>query len=86
MTKQILILMSDTGGGHRSSADALSAGFTRHAGTAVNVRSSTCCARSPALPVSSNSRRLPVSRQPHAAALASLLARPGTGSPGDIHD
>ena len=38
MTKQILILMSDTGGGHRSSADALSAGFTRHAGAAVNVR------------------------------------------------
>ena len=30
--------MSDTGGGHRSSAAALSAGFTRHAGAAVNIQ------------------------------------------------
>ncbi|MEZ4715570.1 MAG: hypothetical protein R2851_05690 [Caldilineaceae bacterium] len=60
--------MSDTGGGHRSSADALSAGFTRHAGTCGQRPDHRLAARSPALPVSSNSRRLPVSRQPHAAA------------------
>lgn len=37
MTKKILILMSDTGGGHRSSAAALKAGFARHAGESVHV-------------------------------------------------
>ncbi|MCB0129282.1 MAG: hypothetical protein KDD78_00475 [Caldilineaceae bacterium] len=37
MRKRILILMSNTGGGHRASAQALQAGFARHAGAAVEV-------------------------------------------------
>lgn len=41
--KKVLILMSDTGGGHRASAEAIKAAFNQEFGDEYQVDSISCC-------------------------------------------